>query len=329
MRSPTLLLVPFALAACDSGTPPAPASTTQTTIATHSAPVPPAPPPTPSVIITSPMPGELAIEATKPVKIASSATIEHQVDGKWSAVPDLDLGKGYRLVERCGGAAPPACIDLAPGAPLHPAPFRGFSCSSQCNEECGKNIWLGPGSFRLVVRTCDGATIEGPMFRLPDASRAPFVTRWGLAVHVIRASAMRLEKPGAGWNATAPAAPDEIAGFKVRAGTERALEEPEITSLLERLRSPDAFDDKIVKRCAMDHLVGFRVTRRPATTGDKREEVAEIAIDFTCQKLFAVYGGERGRARRVHATHFDPSRAAFLTLSRRALVDDAEIAKLR
>ena len=36
-----------------------------------------------------------------------------------------------------------------------------------------------------------------------------------------------------------------------------------------------------------------------------------------------------GRARTVLATHFDPSRAAFVALVKQALPGDAEIAKLR
>jgi hypothetical protein len=190
-------------------------------------------------------------------------------------------------------------------------------------------VWLGPGTFRLVASTCDGVTIAGPPFDLPPVENASSLERWGLATNAVSATAMRLEKPGAGWNGASPTAPDRIAGFTVRAGTERPLDAAALGALLDRLRAPTGYDHRIAKRCAMDHLVGFRLTRRPATTGAARDEIVEIAVDFSCQKLFAARGGDRGRARTVLATHFDPSRAAFVALVKQALPGDAEIAKLR
>jgi hypothetical protein len=93
--------------------------------------------------------------------------------------------------------------------------------------------------------------------------------------------------------------------------------------------STNGFDDEVMKRCAVEHLVGVRVVRRLATTGPPRTETVEIAMDFLCNKLFIVHGGERGSERRVHATHFDPSRAAWIGWAKRALPEDREIAALR
>jgi hypothetical protein len=261
------------------------------------------------------------------VKLATVARIEQKSGGDWKLLEHLDLNSGYRLVERCADT-PPACIDLLATTPLHPVPFRGFNCSAQCNDTCAANVWLGPGTFRLVVSTCDGAAVAGPPFELPPVDNSSLLERWGLAADAVSAAAMRLEKPGAGWNGASPAAPDRIAGFTVRAGTERPLDAATLAALLDRLRAPAGYDDRIAKRCAMDHLVGFRLTRRPASTGAAHDDIVEIAVDFTCQKLFAARGGSRGRARSVLGTHFDPSRAAFLALVKQALPGDAEIARL-
>jgi hypothetical protein len=279
------------------------------------------------VAITNLAPGEIEIESAGPVQLAAAAQLERQADGGWTPLQHLDVDQGYRLVERCGGAAPPSCVDLAPGATLHPVPFQGFDCAAQCNASCRANVWLGPGTFRFVLRTCAGAVIPGPPFDLPGPDSSAALSRWGLAADAVSATAARLDKPAAGWNGTAPPAADRIAGFAVRPGSERPLAAADLGALLERLRAPDGYDDRIAKRCAMDHLVGFRLTRRPATTGAPRDEVAEVAIDFNCQKLFAVRGGERGRARALHGTHFDPSRAAFLALVKRVFPGDAELGK--
>lgn len=330
MRSATLLLLlPAAVTACDPPRRAPPPPDAQATVtATATSPLP-APPPPPDVTITNLTPGELEIVSSTGVKLAGVARIERKVDTGWAPLAELDGGKGYRLVERCQGADPPACVDLRPSSAIHPVPFRGFGCSSQCNDACRANVWEGPGTFRMVVSTCDGVSVAGPPFQLPGPEHASSLLRWGLATDVTRAWAMRLDRPAAGWNGASPPAPGRLAGFTVRAGSERLLDEPEVTGLLERLRAPGGYDDQIAKRCAMDHLVGFRLARRPATTGAPLEDEVEIAVDFACQKLFAVRGGARGSARTVHATHFDPSRAAFLTLARRALVDDAELGKLR
>src|SRR5688572_6893575 len=93
-----LLLAPVVVAACDPQKAAPPAPDAQPALTT--APSAPSPPRAPSVTITNLAPGELEIEASGPVKLASVARIERKVDGGWSPLPELDRGKGHRLVER-------------------------------------------------------------------------------------------------------------------------------------------------------------------------------------------------------------------------------------
>jgi hypothetical protein len=75
--------------------------------------------------------------------------------------------------------------------------------------------------------------------------------------------------------------------------------------------------------------VGFRLVRAPSTTGKSKEHDIEIAIDFRCQKLFIVEGGEDGLPRTVHSTDADPSRTAWLELARASLPSDAKLQRLK
>jgi hypothetical protein len=291
---------------------------------------PPSPAATPltesSLTITNLAPGAFELESSAAIALASRATIEHRApDGSWSALGNLDLQNGYRLLESCD-APTPACIELAADTVMRPVPFSGLDCSAQCNKRCRANSWVGPGELRLVVHTCNGDSIAGPSFALPSSEHAASMPRWGVTTDVVRASAMRLEIPQRVWNIGDPAAAGRVAGFDVR-GKERALGEAELATLLDLLRSPTGYDDRIAKRCAFGTLVGFRLVRAPATTGEPREEDVEIAIDFTCQKLFVVQGGRDGRPRTVHGTHADPSRAGWLELAKRSLPDDRRLAR--
>ena len=288
--------------------------------------------------ITNLVPGEMELEATRDVRLEVAAAVERKLaDGNWAAIPNLDLGAGYRLVEQCEpGALPPpapdvgACVELDAGKTFHPVPFEGLSCSAQCNHICRANGWEGPGTFRFVVRECgSAAAFAGPPFELPDYQLIRGLPRWGVATDVASASVVRLELSSAGSGADAAPSADQLAGFAVRPGGERPVDATALASLLGLLRSAKGFDDDIMKRCAMKHLVGFRLTRRPATTGIPREDVAELALDFNCQKLFLVRGGSHGQPRRDHATHFDPSRQEFLALVKLVLPNDSELAKLR
>lgn len=286
--------------------------------------------PAPRLTITNRLPGSFELVADDTVALSGVARIERRAaDGSWSPIADLDLGKGYRLVERCD-AEVPACIELAAGTVLRPVPFQGFSCSSQCNATCRANSWLGPARLRLAVHSCNGAVVAGPSFEWPDVDHVDGLPRWGIAADVVRATAMRLEVHVGRWTLEQPAEEGRLAGFDVVSAKERELAPTELATLVELLRSPTGYDDRSMRRCAFGKtLVGFRLVRAPATTANApREEEVEIAIDFHCRKLFAVQGGHDGIPRTVHATHFDPSRAAWLALAHASLPDDRRVARI-
>ena len=283
-----------------------------------------------SVVITNLGPGEIEVTAAGGTKVSTKTRVERKDEsGSWTPLEQLDLGNGFRLVSACD--APAADCTTLSTTPLLPVPWKGYSCSSQCNGNCDKNIWEGPGTFRVVVLPCAGdaksTEILGPPFALPSHDvTGPAFERWKLTTDVASASAIRLDGPAAAWSATTPAKSGSLAGFVERPDTLRPLDPPVLASLIALLRDPKGFDDATAKRCAMKNLVGFRVTRDLATTGTKpRPEDVEIAIDFNCHKLFAVRGGDAGRARTVLATHFDPSSAGFVSLAKKALPGDKDL----
>lgn len=291
-----------------------------------SAPPPAAAPSAPALTLTNLETGafEIGNPGRDAREVAVTAALQRREGDSWADVPGLDANLGYRLVETCPApeAAPPACVRLGAGAVLRPVPWQGLSCSAQCNGTCRANAWLGPGTFRLAVRSCDGGAVTvGPPFELPGPDHSgPALKRWGLSGDALTATVARLDLgPHA-------AGAKQIAGFDARARSGRPLSAADLSALVALLRSPRGYNDTIARRCLMKHLVGFRIERQLATTGEPRQAVTEIAIDFQCHKLLAV---SRSDASVGHGTHFDGLHADYLALVQRALPDDAEIAKLR
>jgi hypothetical protein len=163
---------------------------------------------------------------------------------------------------------------------------------------------------------------------MPGAENSDALPRWGVTTDVVRGSAMRLDIPQRRWNIGDPATKKTLAGFDIRPRSEKPLADPELQQLLELLRSASSFDKRFARRCALGPLVGFRLIRAPATTGIPREEQVEIAIDFVCQKLFVVQGGDDGRPRTVHFADADPSRAEWLSLAKKSLPTDKRLARI-
>jgi hypothetical protein len=280
--------------------------------------------------ITNLEPGVFELASEAPLRLQTEATLERKTPaGAWEALGSLDLGRGYRLVESCSQDTP--CVDLAPGKPLVPVPWSGFDCSAQCNGTCRANAFEGPGTFHLVARACEGgATFTGPDFELPTVLRVHDLERWGLVSDVTKITVMRLDFPKSGFDVASPAAPDRVAGFVVRAGTEHPLDQATMNAFATLVRDDGGFDDQTLDRCRSRDLVGLRVERTLPTTAEApRTATAEIALDFACDKLFGAHGGSAGMPRKALATHFAPSRNAFLALVKRALPGDTEIAKLK
>lgn len=276
----------------------------------------------PAITITNVGPAEFEITSDGGA-LATAARIERrEADGSWRALEHLDVDRGYRLVDDC--AKSDACVQAQA---LRPVPWSGFNCSAQCNGTCRANGWEGPGTFRLSVSSCDGKTMaSGPSFELPDSAHLESTARRFAVTDVLSVTAMRLDVATAPGEVGDAARGDRVAGFPVR-GPSRPLDGAQVTELTTLLRSDHGFDDHVTKRCAVEHLVGFRITHRLATLGLPRQQVVDMAVDFRCHKLLLARGD--GSKRAVDASHFDPSRTAFLALARAAFPADSELAALR
>lgn len=335
IRDARMLLWCAALGGCTAASPP-PATIDATEVSDASAASdPPSPardvaPPRPlaeGLTITNLVPGHFELESDRAIGLASAARIERRGDdGRWLPIANLDNGLGYRLLASCD-ETPPACIEIAPGKPLRPVALSGMDCSSQCNGRCRANAWLGPATLRLSVDTCDGKRLDGPAFELPNSTHAESMPRWSMTRDVVSATIMRLHDPDAAKDRAATK--DKLLLWRIRPGTERALDPTNLARLLELIAAADGYDDAIMKRCLMDHLVGFRIVREPATTGTPRSETIDVVIDLGCHKFFAGETAVGPEPPIEHATHFDPSRKAWLELVRTALPGDRELARLK
>ncbi|HWB76393.1 MAG TPA: hypothetical protein VG755_15590 [Nannocystaceae bacterium] len=323
--------------ACTSTTPPREdAATTQPEAPTPAPREPPAKhadakPAPPAVVITNVLPGRFALSSAHGIGLDTDATIERRGDdGQWSAMPGLDLGAGFRLRDGCT-REPDACVQLDPAKSLVPVPWSGMSCSSQCNQSCNKNVFVGPGEFRLTVRTCDGGAVaSGPAFTLPAGHRDEAqLLRWGLADDVKSATIMRLDLDGPRKDVTKAGTPGALGGHPIRKGSEAPLDAEALDLLRALLRDEHGYDDRLARRCKHTLEVGIRMIRTPPTTGTPREQPVDLLLDFPCQRVFITVGGDDGTPVIVGGAIIDPSLEKWLELLRRGLPDDREIAKLK
>jgi hypothetical protein len=262
---------------------------------------------------------EIVIEGTR--ELSTAARVEQRLPpAVWAPYETR-----FTLDATCG-ANPPPCID--PSRPVHPRPWNP-TCRRQCGLGCTGSTGATTSILRVVVTTCDGtASIASAPFDLGGSQTEAALERLWAVDAMTRAVAMRLEEPTSRWDAAAAPAAGKLAGFSVRSASSRPLEKDAQAALSVALGAPTGFDDATAKRCSVHLLVGFRVTRSLPTTGaEPKSQDIEIAIDFACQKIFVVRS--TGASLIVHASHFDPSRAAFVALAKSALPDDPELARLR
>jgi hypothetical protein len=92
-------------------------------------------------------------------RVAPEALLEHRLpNGHYEEVGP------YRLIARCD-ETPTSCLTLTPGAELRPLAWqRVFGDGLQCG--CERCRAAEDGTYRFVVRTCDGARIEGEPFEI-------------------------------------------------------------------------------------------------------------------------------------------------------------------
>lgn len=94
-----------------------------------------------------------------PVTFAAEVAVERVGSG----APEPFAPSALALRFSCE-AAPVACLELVPGAESRPPPWLTAKGRAQCGERGAEPA--PPGSYRFVVRTCDGARIEGEPFEL-------------------------------------------------------------------------------------------------------------------------------------------------------------------
>ena len=96
----------------------------------------------------------------RPVGIGA-VQVQWRDGGTWTRVTTE-----FNAVAACGRRA---ALEIAPGASLDVVPWRGFSCSGQCNRTCRANIYFGGSTvFRFVVTTAPlGEQVASPTFTMP------------------------------------------------------------------------------------------------------------------------------------------------------------------
>ncbi len=106
-----------------------------------------------------------AFSVTNPgaaASLASAVKVQRLADGKWV---DANVTNLY-LIETCGAAPPPVCRKLAPKEKVKALPWTGRFCASQCPGSCRLDGPAPPGTYRFVVKSCDGKeTFVSPEFK--------------------------------------------------------------------------------------------------------------------------------------------------------------------
>jgi hypothetical protein len=116
-------------------------------------------------------PGAFEIENTgEEIDLAWPVGVQQQTAAGWEDRVVQDL----RLIESCEPPPGTPCRRLSKGGKIRPIPWPGFSHTGQCEKSARANLYLGPGTFRFVVASCDGAhKFYGEPFVLGDAPKAP------------------------------------------------------------------------------------------------------------------------------------------------------------
>lgn len=266
-------------------------------------------------MLTEVGPGSFEIATTREISLGAALELERAEGDGFVRLADLDGGKGLTLTTSC--AAPlSGCVSLTPERPLVPVAWSGLHCAAQCNGSCRAEASYTPGKYRVSVATCEGRRASELAFVMPEGPIEGLERAWAgakLVSGVVARLALPSGKPG--WDMTEPRTKGEMAGMPERT-PERPMDPRALTALGEILRKKDGYDDRLMKRCLMSRIFGFRVTRELTTTGPARSAELEIVMDLQCAKLFVVREGAPGKKRVVHASHFDPQREAVATLAR-------------
>jgi hypothetical protein len=144
-------------------------------------PVDPPPTPTPKLAVDAaapsptlpPPPGAVEVRLLGKPGAFQVAVIGDGVDLSRDVIVEREADGGHpaltiQLIETCAGADAGACVSIPARTTFTPVAWTGMSCDSQCPRPCRANAYLGPGTFRFVVKGCDGRRRwESSWFQLP------------------------------------------------------------------------------------------------------------------------------------------------------------------
>ena len=110
-------------------------------------------------------PGGLRVvnDGPAPVTIQMAIAVEKQEAVGW-----VPIATEFNAVARCDPPASATTVTIAPSSHLNVRPWRGFSCSGQCNLVCRANVYYGSGMFRFVVTAMPAShRITSAAFAMP------------------------------------------------------------------------------------------------------------------------------------------------------------------
>ena len=110
--------------------------------------------------------GEFKLNNNGPeVLLNSTIAVEQQQNGQWEKIPVSNL----KLREVCKPEPVPKCFNLKKAGTIHPVPWTGNYCSSQCPTQCRLDGPVPAGTYRFVISSCDNQfTIHSPAFKKTD-----------------------------------------------------------------------------------------------------------------------------------------------------------------
>lgn len=98
--------------------------------------------------------GEFSVSSRNAeISLDSTIVIETKLNNEWKKI----LVNNFYLRESCSRVAD-KCVKLAANSRLKVVAWTGKSCSSQCPSICRANITAAPGTYRIVLRSCDSET---------------------------------------------------------------------------------------------------------------------------------------------------------------------------
>ena len=173
-----------------------------------------------------------------------------------------------------------------------------------------------------MLHACNASdpSYDSEPFEMPASARE--LWRWRASEGVQSGQVFRLEPLVDDKLNEGP--PNYISGFGVSKDSGQPLSSGLLVEIAAWLRSKDGFVSyEVHERCMQGHLVGLLLA---LATPRAEPRTAEIALNLACNSAFITVSDARGRVTLV--SHFDPSWATVVSIARRALPLDAELAGL-